>query len=630
MRRSAFVSAVVLCTFLFSSPTLAQTSGNEQDTPPQIRESVTVTAERLEVPLERSGSAVTVLTAEDLDALGVHWLSDALATVPGVVVARSGGPGTITSVFLRGANSNHTLVLMDGVRVNSPTTGAYDFSGLPVSAIERVEIVRGSQSVLYGSEALGGVIHVVTRAGGGVPQFTASLDGGAYGTARGIAAVEGGGDEIAYAATVERFRTDGFSAADANTGNAEDDSYSNTAINARVRAGSGEGLGAEALLNYFDGETLIDGFDFSTGPVDDLDHLQSRRQTIGGAALTYQRGKYSGRLAATISDARLGTVNPNGFNTSSELDTQTTAIELQNDIGWDASNTTVVGGELRNEEAESATQSAFGPGGFDESVDTTEVYALHRLSRATVDLTAGGRFTDHSEFGGHFTYRVTGGWQFAPQVRARASFGTGFRAPSLNDLYFPGFSNPALQPEESEGWDVRLSANLAGDTIEIDATWFRNDVENLIQYLFPIGIVNVGEARSQGLEFGIGWAASSQIRFEANYTFTDAVDVATDEQLLRRPRHTATGQVRYRPAHSVRLVAELRYKGQRDDFGTVGRVELPSYTLLNAAGQVDVGAGLTVLARLENLGDVQYQDVWGYGTAGRSAYVGLRYGVALR
>jgi vitamin B12 transporter len=592
----------------------------------RVRERVIVTADRAEQTTLEVGSSVTVLTADDLRARGVHWLSDALAAVPGVTIARSGGPGAITSVFLRGTNSNHALVLLDGIKANSPTTGGFDFSGFPVSAVERVEIVRGPQSVLYGSEAIGGVINIITRRGGGPTRAAASVDGGSFGTWRATANLEGGTGTTRYAASLEHFDADGFSAADGERGNPEADGFRNTTATGRLAVGGPQGFGAEAQVMYFDGRVAIDGYDFAAGPVDDPDRLQDRRELLAAGAVTYRRGIYSGRLGASISDGELAGINPNGFNTRSRLDTAIREVDFQNDFTLDENNTSTAGIEYRRESGTASATSAFGESGFDEEISTTGIYALHRVTLADqVNVSGGIRFTDHSTFGGRTTFRLTAAWLAGNGLRAHGSIGSGFRAPSLNDLYYPGFSNPDLRPEESRGWDLGIGAALAGDRVDIDVTWYRNDIDDLIQYVFPVGIVNVGQARTQGLEVAAGWAITPVVRVDASYTFTDATDRDTGAALLRRPRHQAWGALQWRAAQDLLLLAEMRHKGTRSDFGTAGVEELPAYTLLNAAAQVGLGSGVTVIGRLDNLTDRRHQDVWGYGTAGFSGYAGLRY-----
>jgi len=603
----------------------AQSSETEQERAVRLRETVIVTADRIEVASDQLGSSVTVITAEELRATGVQWLSDALAAVPGVTAARTGGPGAAASVFLRGTNSNHTLVLVDGMKANTPSTGAYDFAKIPASAIERVEIVRGPQSVLYGSDAIGGVINIITRRGGDAPRLSATLDGGSYGTARAAANVQGGGHTIDYAASFERFNNDGFSAADTANGNPEADGFGNTSLNGKVAIRRDDGFGAEAQFAYFDGETRIDGYDFSAGPIDDPAQVQHSREILGGGAVTYRRGIYSGRLAASVSDQKFGTIDPDGFSTAFDLDTKITEFDLQNDLRFNADNTTVMGIEHRRESAQTLSRSDFGSDGFDESVEATGVYALHRFSHEDLHLTGGLRYTDHSRFGSKTTYRMTAAWAIRSGFRAHGSVGTAFRAPSLNDLYFPGFSNPDLNAEESTGWDVGVGGNFADGRLGLDATWFRNDIENLIQFVFPAGIVNVGEARTQGVEIAANWLFNDRVRLDVTYTYTDARDVRTDLRLLRRPEHEAWAGIRYRPTATLNLFIEGRYKGERSDFGTLGTVRLPAYAVLNLAAQLRVSGGLEIIGRLENLTDHEYQDVWGYGTAGRSGYAGLRY-----
>ena len=597
--------------------------------PPALHEKVTVTATRLPESAALVGSAVTVLTGEELRASGAQWLMQVLEGVAGVTVARTGGPGAATTAFLRGANSNHTLVLVDGVKVDSPTTGAFDLSSLPVSQIERIEILRGPQSVLYGSDAIGGVIQVITRRPSAGTAVTAGVQAGAYDTVQATAGLTGTSGALRYAAGVEVFDSDGISAADARRGNVEPDGFRNTAFDARVgyrlddRVGW-DALDVEAFATYTDGRVQFDGFDFVVGPTDDALAVQERRELLLGGRARARRGIWEGTLTASLTDERLDVSDPNGFATASRIDGSIAELDWQNDLRFDPDNTLVAGVEFRREAATSTSISPFGASGYDQAVSTLGVYAQHRLTHGDrLHLSAGARYENHGQFGARATWRLTGAWSAIERVRLHGSVATGFRAPTFDQLYFPGFGNPALAPETSRGWDLGATAALADGRVELDLTWFRNDLDELIEFTFPAGFVNLGQVVSRGLEARASWRTSARLRLAGTYTFTDASARGSDEQLLRRPRHQGSFTAQWQPRPRLAVFAALRYKGARNDFGAIAPVVLSSYARLDVAAQWSLTDAVELVGRIDNLTNTLYEEVWGFGTPGRSAYAGV-------
>lgn len=609
---------------VFPSLAVAQTEPEQQRL--RLEEKVTVTANRLEQAPGAIGSSITIISAEDIRSSGATWLSDVLGRAPGVSIARVGGPGGVTTAFLRGTNSNHTLVLINGLKANAPSTGAFNLASVPASRVERVEIIRGPQSALYGSEAMGGVINIITRSGVGAPRLELSVDGGSYGTAHTTADFQGQQGNVQYSVGIDYFNAGNFSSADAGNGNSEQDRFRNTALDARVGFHPAEGLDIEGFLTYFDGQSRIDGFDFVAGPIDDPDAVQDTRELYGGVALRLQRGSYGGQLTLSSSSQKLGTADPNGFQTAFDLATTVRELDWQNNLRINADNTATLGVEYRHETADSSAVSAFGISGFDEAIDVTGVYVQHRFSaNDRLNLTAGARLEDHSRFGTQATYRLTAAYNLPQALRLHTSLASGFRAPTLNELFFPGFGNAELAPEETTGWDLGINGSWLDGRVSADLTWFSNDLDELIEFTFPAGFVNLGAATSQGFETAVSLLVDPTVRIDAAYTFTDATTDGNEEQLLRRARHQGSVAVRFAPAESASLFTELRFKGARNDFGTLGTVVVPGYVVWNAAARVRLSDDLQLTGRLDNITDKRYQEVWGFGTAGVSGYLGLRY-----
>ena len=606
----------------------------EEREPPQreplrYEERITVTANRLEENVRDVGSSVTVITAEEIEASGALWLIDVLERAPGVSVVRNGGPGTVTTVFLRGTNSNQTLFLVNGVRVNSPGTGSYDLSHFATQDIERIEIVRGPQSPLYGSEALGGVIHVITKRGSGPTSGGIEADGGSFSTGRLRAWIGGQEGAVDYSVGLGYFDSGGFSAAAEERGNAEADGYRNVTLDARAGYSSDSGITAEGFVRTFDSTTDIDGFGFGVGPIDDPNAINDRRDTYVGLGFGYEGASWTTKIAFSDTEIDFDETDPDGFFTRFGLDASVRGIDWKTVFDLPANNTLIGGVEYRKERAKVVSESLFGESGFDAEIDVAAVYLHDRIEVADgVVFTAGGRYNDHSTYGGKATFRVTGSAELGRAARLHGSVGSAFRAPSLNELFFPIFGNLTLEPEESVGIDFGIELDGL-DKVLVDVTYFRNDIDQLIDFgLF--GFVNIGEALSQGVEFAGDWYPHDRLMLSGNYTYTytDAVDESTGEQLLRRPRHQGAVRATLYPLSRLRLFAEFRSKGERFDFGPTGRVALDAYALFNVAGDFEANETFLIRGRVDNLFDQEYEEIFGFGTAGVSGYIGavVRFG----
>ncbi len=603
----------------------APRQGEQQERQIQVRvdEKVVVTANREAENVRNVGSSVSVITSEEIAASGARWLIDVLQFAPGVNVVRNGPPGTLTEVFLRGARASHTLFLIDGVKVNSPTTGSYDLAGIQLAAdqIERIEIVRGPQSTLYGSQAIGGVINVITRQGSGPGTWGIDVEGGAYRTGRVHSWVDGEAKSIRYSGSVSYLDTAGFSAANEANGNPERDGYRNLSYNARVDYAADNGAVLRGFFRGFDGDLEYDGF--GSRPEDALNNVQTTRETYAGFAGGYVGSGVSSIAEFSVTDAELEAISPDGFFTGFLLDSAIYELDWQNEVALPGHNTLIAGIEYRREQATISSVSAFGVDGFEESVDFFGIYAQDQVTLGDrARLTGGVRFEDHSTFGSKWTGRATATVDATRLVRIHGSVGSGFKAPTLNDLYFPGFSNPDLKPEESVGFDLGVGSFFAGGTI--DLTFFYNDISELIQFDFAAGIpVNAGDATTRGVEIGGDYSPHPTVTVLGNYTFTEALPEGSEDQLIRRPRHQGGFRTTWVPMSALRLWGELRWKAGRFDFGPQGRVQMDAFGIVNLAADYRIGPTLLVRSRIENLFDTEYEEVISYGTAGISGYIGL-------
>jgi vitamin B12 transporter len=584
-------------------------------------EEVVVTATRTPQRPEEIAASVTVLRGEDLERRQVRMIAEVLREVPGVTVVQTGGPGGTTSVFLRGAGSNQTLVLIDGVKVNSPTTGTTDWSNLTAENIDRIEIIRGPQSTLYGSEAMGGVIQIFTKRGRGKPEGAVGLEAGSFKTFRERASVRGETGPLDYSLSVSRWDTEGISRANEKNGNAERDGYQNTTFSARMGLSfAGDGR-ADLTMRHLRARAELDGFGL-TGPVDDLNFLQRTRETL--LALNVSKPLIRGweqTLHLSTFLSRQEFTDPDTVFNNAVFDTKTHRLDWQHNFTLTSWSLLTVGYEYLRQEGENA-------GNFDASQTTQAVYAQNQFrwgDRAFLNL--GLRYTDNNRFGDH----VNGKTELAYLLREsgtklRAAYGTGFRAPSLNDLYFPGFGNPDLKPEENRSFEAGVDQEL-GKGNRLGLTLFHQRFDNLIAFVVdPVTgafrPINVAKARSRGLEVSADAVPHPALRLRAIYTFNEAEDEETGVQLARRPRHRGSFLTIWTPHPAWELTGSLLYVGGRFS-GSKGTDPLEAHTLVNLMGSYQVSKAIRVFAKIENLFDREYEEVKGYGTPGFGVFVGV-------
>jgi len=605
-------------------------------------EEIIITATRLETPSREVASSSTVISATDIQDSQQRTVGEVLRSVPALDIVRSGGAGQPTSVFIRGAKSEHTLVLIDGVEVNDPITPArtFDFANLTTHEVERIEIIRGPQSTLYGSDAIGGVINIITKKGEGAPRLWAQIEGGSFETYRESAGLSGGNAFANLAFSISRTDTGGISAAAEDDGNREEDGYENTSVSTRFGLTPSEDFSVDFIFRYIDGKADIDNFGGPFG--DDPNNVLDTEQVFlrAQADLTMLDDLWEQRIGASLTthDRR----NDNDPDPDHPLDLVRSSFESQlMGFNWQHSfylhedNILTFGFEAEEEEGASDyySESMFGPysSTFDKETATTYGYYLQDQIKLWDRLftTLGVRLDDHSRFGSETTYRIAPAYLIeATGTKLKGTYGTGFKAPTLFQL-FSDYGDPSLDPETSQGWDAGVEQHLLGEKLTCGVTYFQNEFDDLIDYDFVTSTYNnIAEAESNGVEAFVTAQANEHLTVGASYTYTDTEDKTTGKDLLRRADHKCSLAVTYRFPDDGNITCEVIYVGKRMDVDTstypAPRVELDEYTLLNLAGSYPIAENLEVFGRVENLADQNYEEVKGFGTPGVAGYVGLR------
>jgi len=638
LRRNRTAAAVAVLAFLLAvSPLAAEEAGQQQD-----MDEIVVTATRLETPGREVGSSITVITAEQIREQGKATVVDILQSVPSLNVSRNGGPGQVASVFLRGAKSEHTLVLIDGIEMNNPSsTGrGFDFSKLAVSNIERIEIVRGPQSTLYGSDAMGGVINIITKKGTGKISGFLAAEGGSYRTFNEHAWVGGSTDTFNYSMGISRMDTDGFSSADRRMGNTEKDGYASTTLSTRMGITPLKNFDADIILRYINASFDLDNFGGVGG--DDPNFKGKTKQLFlrAQSRLSLLNDIWEQKFGFSLSDHNQKFRNDpdadHPFDLErSKYDGQIIKFDWQHNLYLHETNTLTLGAETKKETASSTyySESLWGP----YSSDFTEQFA--RITSFYIQdqirlwdswfTTLGARVDDHNRFGTKSTYRAASSYLFrGTSTRIKGSFGTGFKAPSLYQLY-SSYGDQDLDPEKSTGWDTGVEQSFFRGRLIFDATYFRNKFSNMVD--FDSGTskyVNVGKAESKGVEITLHGKPTEELSLRAGYAYTETKDKATGEKLLRRPLNKVSIGANYRFLAKGNIDTEVLWIDRRDDFDynsfPADRVKLSSYTLVNLAASYDITRNIRLLCHVQNLFNEKYQEVFGYGTPGFSAYGGVR------
>jgi vitamin B12 transporter len=600
---------------------------------------VVVTATRIATPVDQVGSSVTLITADDIRRHQWRTLPDVLQGVPGLNVVQTGGPGGKTAIFMRGTNSNHTKVLIDGVEANDPSQdGAFDLGHVLTSDIERVEVLRGPQSSLYGSDAIGGVIDIVTKKGSGAARLSGSLEGGSFDTFNQTAGVGGSTARFNYAFNAAHFRSGDTPVTPLDLLPPDrrriGDSYENTTISTKLGADVTDTFGLDLVVRYTDASLRFTGDDFSVFPsvpaAAQTDREARQLFTRGEARLSLFDGAFQNRFGIGYSDQRTRIQAPDTeFGPSAPTFNRgdRRRLDWQGTLALTPSQTLVLGLEDRTDRLIDSPMSARNGNraGFAE---------LQSKLADDLFVAASVRYDDNERFGGKATWRVTPSY-LVPAIgtQLKGSYGTGFKAPGLTQLFvsfpeFNFFANPDLRPEESEGYDFGFEQPVVGDRMRFGATYFHNDIKNLINAnAAGTSLVNVGRATTYGAETFVSFAATDRLKLRGDYTYTIARDDTTGQELLRRPKHRASLGAAWLPADRFSLSATTLYVGSWVDGNrsfSVQRLDASPYFLVNFAARYDLGGGVALFGRIDNLLDRRYEDPVGFQRPGLGVFAGIR------
>jgi len=644
------IPSILLLAVVISFPVYAdKDSDNQQEKAAQkLQHEITVTANRIETSVKETASSLSVITREELEKLQKRTVYEALKEVVGLNTIQNGPPGSIASASIRGANSEHTKVLMDGVEMNDPISPSRSFNlgHLLIENIERIEIIRGPQSTLYGSDAMGGVINIITRQRQGKSRFNLSTQGGSFNTLTENAGISGSIESFSYSMGISHYRTDGFSAAsDQYEGNHEKDGYKNLSIFGKAGLSLRKNISLDFSFRTCKTNSDIDSFGGPNG--DDPNHTEKNRSLIlnSNFRALFLQNRWETKLSLAYIDYSRIYDNPKDelhpFSSDDSLyKSSLVKLDWQNNFFTHDTNTITAGLEFTHEQGESEyhSQGIWGPFENIFPLQTASRIGAYIQDRINISdrffSTFGARLENHSKAGIAFTFRIAPAFFFAKTgTKIKATLGTGFKAPSLYQLYAPGtiwgpVGNQKLNAEKSSAWDAGIEQNLFKNHLTLGLTIFSNRFKNLIDFDYLYGYLNIGKASTQGLEFICKAYPGKNLLLSAAYTRMEARDVGTDENLLRRPKDKFSAQLIFNFLEKADMTITLLHVGKRvDNFFsgfTSSRVTMNSYTLLNATAASDIFRHTRVFIRFDNILNKRYEVIKGYGSPGFSIYCGFK------
>lgn len=575
------------------------------------------------------GQAVTVIDRATIEQRQSISLLDILTTTPGVTYTRNGGPGGMAALRIRGAEDSHTLTLVDGVRINDPTStgGAYDFGNLLSLVVDRVEVLRGPNSVPWGSDAIGGVVNIVTATPTEGLAARASAEYGHNDAVSLASHISGAAGPVSASLGAGYFRDEGISAFRFGT---ELDGYRQYVLSGRLGVALGEDAGLDLRTYYADSKRDLDGFPPPFFSFDDTaDHAAIKELTAyAGAHATLLDGALRNRIAYTHTNIVRHNVDAFG-------DTPFRGVIQRVEYRGDADIMTGVRALFG---AEHVFSRATDDGGRRSTRSDSGHAQIVLTPVESLTLTGGIRVDDHRAYGTKTTFGANAAWRPLTGTIVRANYAEGFKAPTLYQL-FSVFGFEGLQPETARNYEVGVEQQLVGGQMVLGLTAFQRDTVNLIDFQFcSVGdplcasgrfgyYFNLGRARARGIEATLLFKPTDRLTMDASYSYVDSENRITGERLVRRPAHSVTASLDWEAVRDVLSVgATVKTVSESEDFHylTFARTRLDGYTVVDLRASVAVNAHLELYGRVENLFDESYETVSGYGTVGRAAFIGVR------
>ncbi|WP_051559942.1 TonB-dependent receptor plug domain-containing protein [Marinobacterium jannaschii] len=608
----------------------------------ESRDTLIVSASATGIEAEKLGRAHSLISGAQLQRQQIRYVADALRQLPGLAVSRTGGPGGLTQIRVRGSEANHVLVLIDGIEASDAGQGEYDFSGLQVSNIERIEVLRGPQSAFWGSNATAGVINIVTREGvAGEPQLSLNSELGSDQTRQLGLGLNGGSERLQYNLSGSLRRSDGYNISDFGT---EDDGDINRTLQAKLRLALSERLSLKFNSRYVNRDSDTDDQDFAfpatatQGRVIDTDSGAASEEWINAVALEWQGDLLRQQLQLEQSDNdRRGRSGSGDYGSDSRR--QKAAYRISYDFDSDnATHTLTAGVEHEREQFENLLPSSPDQAGSRKRSLDGYVLQYQGEFAERLFLTASARQDDNDRFEDASTYSLSAAYQLANEVRLHGSLGSGVTNPTVYEQFgfFPGRyqGNPDLKPEQNRGWDLGIALPLWNSDSSLDITWFEERLEHEIITVYDSSFIgspanSEGKSRRQGLELALQAELTRTLSARASYT--NLISQQADGQLeVRRPRQSGALGLDYSTGDGrSRLFLDAVYNGSMQDSEFINatpetRVKLKHYWRLNLGADYQLNPQWQLYGRIENLLDRQYEEVFDYNVQGRTFFVGLR------
>jgi vitamin B12 transporter len=605
----------------FSQETSPTPSPSEMEAEP-----IVVTATRFDIPLDQSPASASVINSEDFEQKQIERVSDALREVPGLSVVQTGTAGQLTAVFTRGLRSEHTQVLLDGIPINQGLQGAFNFADLTIDDIDRIEVVRGPQSTLYGPRALAGVIQIFTKQGTGTPGAMVAAEGGSYDTFREWGQSDGKIGNFDYSVGASRLDTD-----NARPNN----NYRNTAAITDVGWSPNEQLRIGSLFTYSVSDTGNPNTIFDPRPID---HFFTERWLIGPhidwRATDWWEHKF---IFSYDHERQLNDPNQDGFVGPTRALFERTQIDYQNDLrptSWLTLTSGFFYSRVNAGQERPFVLQIFGPQPTFVSDHTEEIAGFLQATLTPIEnliFVAGGRFDHFNQFGGVWTYRVAGSYKIdRTNTILHSSVATGFSPPSSQDKIFG--NNFGLKPERDLGWDIGVRQELWENRVAVDLTYFHNDLSNAIGSNGLFQTLNLGAAETQGLEAELRAQPITNLLFTVSYTYLEAEKTSSKDisqlqgaRLPRRPRNELYASASYLWWKKLRTVVEAKFVNAREELNFGGpNFDIEDYSFVNIAAEYEVDPHLSIFGRIDNLANEHYSEVFGFPALGRAAYGGVK------